>query len=85
MAADACVEQRVGIGNLITDDNRILKSFCQRRLAAITRSTYLRDAQADRYERAIEIVLADPNTDMLPTIITPQAMTEALLTAQAIF
>lgn len=45
----------------------------------------LGDALADRYTLAIEAVAADPQVDMLLVIVTPQAMTEAKATAQAIF
>ncbi len=44
----------------------------------------LGDALADRYERAIHLVLNDPNVDGLMVIVTPQAMTEIEETAHAV-
>ncbi|HUV40692.1 MAG TPA: acetate--CoA ligase family protein [Sedimentisphaerales bacterium] len=44
----------------------------------------LGDALADRYELAIEAVLEDPNVDVVLVLLTPQAMTEADSTAEAI-
>ena len=85
MAADACVEQGLELATLSPTTIESLKSFLPAAANSHNPIDVLGDAQADRYERAIEVVLADPNTDMLLTIITPQAMTEALLTAQAIF
>ena len=41
----------------------------------------LGDADADRYERAIEIVARDENNDGLLAILTPQAMTDSSGTA----
>ena len=44
----------------------------------------LGDASADRYDLALKLVAADPNTQMILVIVTPQAMTEAEKTAEAI-
>ena len=44
----------------------------------------LGDADAQRYAAALSAVAADPNTDGLLTILTPQAMTDPLATAQAL-
>jgi acetyltransferase len=42
----------------------------------------LGDADPERYGRAIEIALADPNSDALLVILTPQAMTDPTATAR---
>lgn len=42
----------------------------------------LGDADPERYGRAIEIALADPNSDGLLVILTPQAMTDPTATAR---
>ncbi|MDY6783858.1 MAG: bifunctional acetate--CoA ligase family protein/GNAT family N-acetyltransferase [Cyanobacteriota bacterium] len=42
----------------------------------------LGDADPDRYAKAIDIVLRDPNSDGLLAILTPQAMTDPTATAQ---
>jgi acetyltransferase len=44
----------------------------------------LGDAKADRYQLALETVSADPNVDGLMVVLTPQAMTEIVATADAI-
>ncbi|OGI15510.1 MAG: hypothetical protein A2878_00175 [Candidatus Moranbacteria bacterium RIFCSPHIGHO2_01_FULL_54_31] len=44
----------------------------------------LGDALADRYRATLDIVAADDQTDMLLVIVTPQTMTEAKATAEAI-
>jgi len=44
----------------------------------------LGDALADRYEFAIDVVLDEPDVDAVLVLLTPQAMTEAGATAEAI-
>jgi len=44
----------------------------------------LGDALADRYEFALDIVLDDPNVDIMLILLTPQAMTDPARTAQAL-
>ncbi|MGD0572189.1 MAG: acetate--CoA ligase alpha subunit [Sedimentisphaerales bacterium] len=44
----------------------------------------LGDALPDRYEFAIDVVLDDPNVDAVLILLTPQAMTDATGTAEAI-
>ncbi len=44
----------------------------------------LGDAPPDRYAKAMEIVLTDPNVDAALVILTPQAMTDPTATAKAI-
>jgi len=42
------------------------------------------DASRDRYENALETVIADENVDCVLMILTPQSMTDAIGTAEAI-
>ncbi len=44
----------------------------------------LGDAEADRYAKALEIAANDPNSDGMLVILTPQAMTDATQTAEAL-
>jgi len=44
----------------------------------------LGDAGADRYAKAVQIAAADPNSDGMLVILTPQAMTDAIGTADAL-
>ena len=42
------------------------------------------DATSDRYENALRVVISDPNVDGALVILTPQSMTDAKATAEAI-
>lgn len=44
----------------------------------------LGDAGSDRYAKAVQIAAADPGSDGMLVILTPQAMTDAIGTAQAL-
>ena len=44
----------------------------------------LGDALADRYEFALNVVLGDPNVDIVLVLLTPQAMTESVATAEVL-
>ncbi len=44
----------------------------------------LGDARADRYELALDAVLADPNVDTVLVLLTPQATTQCEATAEAV-
>ncbi len=84
MAADAIEKQQLTFAKL-TDQT-------QKRLAAKLPAAanfhnpidVLGDALPDRYEFAIDVVLDDPNVDAVLILLTPQAMTDATGTAEAI-
>ncbi|MGB7582140.1 MAG: acetate--CoA ligase family protein [Sedimentisphaerales bacterium] len=84
MAADAIEKQQLTFAKL-TDQT-------QKRLAAKLPAAanfhnpidVLGDALPDRYEFAIGVVLDDPNVDAVLILLTPQAMTDATGTAEAI-
>ncbi len=84
MTADACVARGLELATLLPETVESLRSFLPAAASSHNPIDVLGDARADRYERALSVVLADPNVDMLLVIITPQAMTEALSTAQAV-
>ena len=44
----------------------------------------LGDAGADRYAKALEVAAKDPNSDGMLVVLTPQAMTDATATAEAL-
>ncbi len=52
--------------------------------SAVNPVDVLGDALSDRYAAALELVAADPNVDGVICIVTPQAMTEIVETANAI-
>jgi acetyl coenzyme A synthetase (ADP forming)-like protein len=84
MATDACVEHGLALAPLTGETIETLRSFLPAAANTENPVDVLGDAQADRYERALATLLADRGVDMLIVIITPQAMTEALKTAEAI-
>lgn len=84
MATDACVGQGLELAPLSPDTIATLQSFLPVSANSHNPIDVLGDARADRYERSLDTVFSDPNVDMLLVIITPQAMTEAEKTAEAI-
>jgi acetyltransferase len=84
MATDACVTQDLELASLTPETITTLQSFLPAAANSHNPIDVLGDARADRYERALDTILSDPNVDMLLVIITPQAMTEAAKTAEAI-
>ncbi|MBP6889719.1 MAG: acetate--CoA ligase family protein [Candidatus Moranbacteria bacterium] len=84
MATDACIENGLELAGFMTETIETLQSFLPAAANSHNPVDVLGDAQADRYERALTTLLSDQHVDMLIIIITPQAMTEALKTAEAI-
>ena len=84
MATDACVSQGLELATLAPETIAMFQSFLPAAANSHNPIDVLGDAHADRYERSLDTALADPNVDMLLVIITPQAMTEADKTAEAI-
>lgn len=84
MATDACVEHGLELATLSPETIATLQSFLPPAANSHNPIDVLGDARADRYERVLDTVLSDSNVDILLVIITPQAMTEAKETAEAI-
>ena len=84
MAADAI--ERVGLTFAKPDEQTIekLKSVLPPAANFYNPVDILGDALADRYSAALDIVIEDPNVDSILILLTPQAMTEAAETAEAI-
>jgi acetyltransferase len=84
MAADAIERQGLEFAQLTEQTIQTLASKLP--AAANTRNPVdiLGDALADRYAFAIDVVLNDPNVDAAVVLLTPQAMTEATKTAEAL-
>ncbi|MBP9728492.1 MAG: acetate--CoA ligase family protein, partial [Candidatus Moranbacteria bacterium] len=83
LATDASVKHGLRIATLSPKTNEILQSLPP---AAGHNNPVdvLGDALADRYQLAIEALVCDTGVDMLLVIVTPQTMTEAKKTAEAI-
>ena len=84
MAADA-IERR-GLTFAKPDKKTIDKLSAELPPAANVHNPFdvLGDALAERYSFALSVVLDDPNVDVVLVLLTPQAMTEAEATAEAI-
>jgi acetyltransferase len=84
LATDALEHAGLQIPRLSHDTVVALKDYLPGAASAANPVDVLGDALADRYERAIGLVLGDPKVDGLLVIVTPQAMTEIEKTAHAV-
>ncbi len=84
MAADAIEQQGLTFAKLTDETIERLASGLPPAANLYNPIDVLGDALADRYEFALDAVLADPNVDTVLVLLTPQAMTEPAATAQAI-
>ena len=85
MAADELLEHQGGLAKLAPEDNRQARTRCCRRTGRIkTRSTCLAMRRPERFAKALEIVVADPNVDGVLVVLTPQAMTDPMATANRV-
>ncbi len=84
LATDAVEHAGLEIPRLSTETVQALKEYLPGAASAGNPVDVLGDALADRYERAMKLVLDDPKVDSLLVIVTPQAMTEIEKTAHAV-
>jgi acetyltransferase len=84
LATDALEHAGLQIPRLSHDTVVALKEYLPGAASAGNPVDVLGDALADRYERAIELVLGDSKVDGLLVIVTPQAMTQIEKTAHAV-
>ncbi|MFH1715989.1 MAG: acetate--CoA ligase family protein [Planctomycetota bacterium] len=84
MAADAIERQGLEFAKLTDETIQKLASGLPPAANLYNPVDVLGDALADRYEFALNVVLADPSVDIAVVILTPQAMTEAAKTAQVV-
>ena len=84
MAADAV--EREGLTFAKPEKTTVEKLMTKLPAAANFHNPFdvLGDALADRYEFALDVVLDDPNVDIVLVLLTPQAMTQSKETAEAI-
>ena len=84
LATDLCEKLNVNLAHISRQTrNRFIEKLPP---AASMRNPIdiLGDARADRYEFAVELSLEDENVRAVVVILTPQAMTESVATAEAI-
>jgi acyl-CoA synthetase (NDP forming) len=84
LATDALEHAGLEIPRLSRETAQALTEYLPGAASVANPVDVLGDALADRYERAIRLVLDDPHVDGLIVIVTPQAMTEIEETAHAV-
>jgi acetyl coenzyme A synthetase (ADP forming)-like protein len=84
LATDALEHSNMSIAHLDVETTHELQDFLPEAASVVNPVDVLGDAQADRYEFAIQKVADDPNVDGILVILTPQAMTEVDKTATAV-
>lgn len=84
LTADAAVSNGLELVKFEQETEERLRSFLSASANVHNPVDVLGDATADRYEKTLDSVLADPNVDMVSIVLTPQTMTDAVGTAQAI-
>lgn len=84
MATDACEESQINLAKL--DEKTVLKlrEFLPAAANFHNPIDVIGDALADRYKKTLELVIEDKNVDAIIVLLTPQAMTQIVETAQAI-
>jgi len=76
MATDAAIRSGLAISRFEPATTAALKSALPATANIKNPVDVIGDARADRYEAALEAVLADPNVDQVLVILTPQSMTD---------
>ena len=84
MAADAIEREGLSFAMLAGETEEKLASRLPAAANWHNPIDILGDALADRYEFALDVVLDDPNVDVVLVLLTPQAMTEPARTAEVI-
>jgi len=84
LATDMLERSGMRLARLEGSTIQALHEFLPDAASAANPVDVLGDARSDRYARAMEIVAQDPNVDGMLCIVTPQAMTEIVETANAI-
>lgn len=84
MAADAIERQGLVFAKLTDETIKKLAAGLPSAANLYNPIDVLGDALADRYEFALDVVLDDPNVDIVLVLLTPQAMTDSAATAQAV-
>jgi acetyl coenzyme A synthetase (ADP forming)-like protein len=84
LATDAIERSGLQLARFESGVIRALEEFLPDAASAANPVDVLGDARADRYRFALEEVVKDPNVDGVLVILTPQAMTEIVETAEVI-
>lgn len=84
MATDACEHAGVALASLENATTEALRLMLPSAAALYNPVDILGDAEPERYEGALRLVYADPNVHCVLCVLTPQAMTDATATAEAL-
>jgi len=84
MATDACENNGLQLASFSNKTIDKLRTFLPDAANIYNPVDVLGDALADRYEKTLETVSGDSNVDAIIILLTPQAMTQASKTAEAI-
>lgn len=84
LATDALVRSGGVLAEFTPGTAAALDRFLPAHWSRSNPADILGDADASRYERSIQSVLADPDTDGALVILTPQSMTQCEATAEAV-
>lgn len=84
MATDAAIRHGLELAKLRPETLESLKAKLPPTANLFNPVDVIGDAPSQRYEAALDAVLADPDVDGLVVLLTPQAMTEIEATARAV-
>ncbi len=84
LATDALERSGLKLARFDPERIRSLEQFLPDAASAANPVDVLGDARADRYKFALEQVVSDPHVDGVLVILTPQAMTEIVETAEVV-
>jgi acetyl coenzyme A synthetase (ADP forming)-like protein len=84
MAADACERAGLRLAPFEAESIEALRRALPRAASVLNPVDLLGDAQAERYQLALETVLTDPNVGGVIVILTPQMMTQVEETARIV-
>src|SRR3989344_1782142 len=84
LATDTLIKNGLALAAPGEDSKKALQEVLPPSASVENPVDVLGDAKADRYEAALRILEEDSSIDMLLVIVTPQSMTEAVATAQAL-
>jgi acetyltransferase len=82
LAADALIEDSGSLADLSDQTIQTLDKFLRPLWSRSNPVDLVGDAKAEQYAAAVEALIQDPNNDALLIILTPQATTEPIATAE---
>jgi acetyltransferase len=84
LASDTVIEEGMGLTSLEETTENALRAILPPAASSHNPVDVLGDAPMQRYQEALTLIAKDSGVDMILIIVTPQSMTEAVATAEAI-